>query len=79
MSSTVDNSNIRGNILMLSTLIITLILPLILIILSYIDIISGTSEYIYAFAVITSMIYIIGGTIWMFTQDLKDSKQLFDG
>ncbi|WP_024792169.1 hypothetical protein [Candidatus Ruthturnera calyptogenae] len=79
MSSTVDNNNVRGNILMLSTLVVTLVLPLALIILSYIGIISGTAEYVSAFAVITSMIYIIGGTIWMFIQDSKDSAQLSDG
>ncbi|QKQ24257.1 hypothetical protein HUE58_03735 [Candidatus Ruthia endofausta] len=79
MSSTVDNSDVRGNILMLSTLVVTLVLPLALIILSYIGIISGTAEYVSAFAVIASMIYIVGGTIWMFTQDSKDGEQLSDG
>ncbi|MBW5289027.1 MAG: hypothetical protein Rpha_0571 [Candidatus Ruthia sp. Apha_13_S6] len=64
---------------MLSTLVVTLVLPLALIVLSYIGIISGTAEYVSAFAVITSTIYIVGGTIWMFSQDSKDNEQLFDG
>ncbi|MBW5290225.1 MAG: hypothetical protein Rsou_0696 [Candidatus Ruthia sp. Asou_11_S2] len=79
MSSTVDNSGVKGNILMLSTLVVTLVLPLALIILSYIGIISNTAEYVSAFAVIASMIYIVGGTIWMFAQDSKDSGELSDG
>ncbi|SMN17437.1 hypothetical protein CRYPA_1698 [uncultured Candidatus Thioglobus sp.] len=79
MSSTVDNSGVRGNILMISTLAISLVVPLALIILSYIGIISGTAEYIAAFGVIASTIYIIGGSIWMFSQDAKDGKNLADG
>ncbi len=79
MSSTVDNSGVRGNMLMLSTLVVTLVLPLALIVLSYIGIISGTAEYVSAFAVIASMIYIVGGTIWMFVQDSKDGGELYDG
>ncbi len=79
MSSALDNSGIRGNILMLSILVVTLVLPLTLIVLSYIGIISGTAKYVSAFAVIASMIYIVGGTIWMFIQDSKDGGQLSDG
>ncbi|MCH9646443.1 MAG: hypothetical protein K0U08_07360 [Proteobacteria bacterium] len=79
MSSTVDNSGARGNILMISTLVVTLVAPLALIILSYIEIISGTAEWIAAFGVIASTIYIIGGSIWMFSQDVKDGQNLADG
>ena len=71
MSSTVNNSGARGNVLMISTLA--------LIILSYIEIISGTAEWIAAFGVIASTIYIIGGSIWMFSQDVKDGQNLADG
>mgnify|MGYP001571404944 CR=1 FL=1 len=79
MSSTVDNSGVKGNILMIGTLAVTLVVPLALILLSYIEIISGTAEYIAAFAVIASTIYIVGGSIWMFSQDAKDGKNLADG
>ena len=79
MSSTVDNSGLRGNILMLGTLVITLVLPLALILLSYMEIISGTGSYIAATAVILSTIYVVGGAFWMFSQDAKDGKNLADG
>ncbi len=77
--SNVDNSGVKGNILMLSTLVVTLVLPLALILLSYIGIISGTAVYIAAFAVIASVLYIVGGGAWMFYQDKKDGEQLADG
>ena len=76
--SNVDNSGVKGNILMLSTLVITLVVPLAVVLLSYIGIISGTAQYIAAFAVVASMLYIIGGTIWMYIQDGKDGE-LADG
>jgi hypothetical protein len=79
MSSTVDNSSLRGNILMISSLAVSLVAPLALIILSYIEVISGTAEYIAAFGVVASTIYIIGGSIWMFLQDVQDGKNLADG
>ncbi len=79
MSSSVDNSSLRGNILMISTLAISLLAPLALIILSYTEIISGTAEYVAAFGVVASTIYIIGGSIWMFLQDAQDGKNLADG
>lgn len=79
MHSTVDNSAKAGHILLLSILLATLIAPLALIILSYLDIISGTAQYIAALAVIASAIYIIGGGIWMFIQDKKDGELLADG
>ncbi len=79
MSSTVDNSGVRGNILMLGTLVVTLVLPLALILLSYIGIIEGTATYIAALAVVLSAIYIIGGAFWMFSQDAKDGENLADG
>ncbi len=79
MSSTVDNSAKKGHILLLSTLVVTLVLPLALIILSYMKIIEGTSQYISAAAVIAATVYIIGGTILMFTQDKKDGEMLADG
>jgi hypothetical protein len=79
MSSSVDNSSLRGNILMISTLAISLVAPLALIILSYIEVISGTAEYIAAFGVVASTVYIIGGSVWMFIQDAQDGKNLADG
>jgi uncharacterized membrane protein len=42
-------------------------------------VISGTAEYIAAIGVIASTIYIIGGSIWMFSQDAKDGHNLADG
>ena len=72
MSSTVDNSAKKGHILLLSTLVVTLVAPLALIILSYMEIISGTAQYIAAFGVIASMIYSVGGSILMAVQDKKD-------
>ena len=75
----VDNSAKRGHILLLSTLVITLVAPLALILLSYTGVISGTAEYIAAFAVVASSIYIIGGGILMAVQDKKDGKMLQDG
>ncbi|MDB2590279.1 hypothetical protein N9345_02550 [Candidatus Thioglobus sp.] len=79
MSSSAENSSLRGNILMISSLVVSLVAPLALIILSYIGIISGTAEYIAAFGVVASTIYIIGGSIWMFLQDAQDGKNLADG
>jgi hypothetical protein len=79
MNSTVDNSNKKGHILMISSLVISLVAPLALILLSYTEVISGTAEYISALAVIISSIYIIGGTIWMLSQDVVDGKNLADG
>ncbi|HIB28683.1 hypothetical protein [Candidatus Thioglobus sp.] len=78
MSAT-DNSTKKGHILMVSTMAVTLIAPLALIILSYIGAVSGTAEYVAAFGVIASTIYIIGGSIWMFSQDATDGKNLADG
>lgn len=79
MSSTVDNSAKKGHILLLSTMVVTLVLPLALIILSYMNIISGTAEYIAAAGVIASSIYIIGGGLLMAFQDKKDGETLSDG
>jgi len=61
-----------GNLLMLGTLSVTLIFPLALIILSYLNIIEGIAMYIAAMAVIFSAVYIIIGSTWMFWQDSKD-------
>jgi len=79
MSSSVDNSSLRGNILMISALVISLLAPLALIIISYTEIISGTAEYVAAFGVVASIIYIIGGSVWMFLQDAQDGKNLANG
>ena len=79
MNSTVDNSAKKGHILLLSTMAVTLVAPLVLILLSYMEIISGTAQYIAAFGVIASSIYIIGGGIWMAIQDKKDGEILADG
>ncbi len=69
----------RGHILLLSTMVVTLVAPLALIILSYMEIISGTAQYIAAFGVIASFIYIIGGGFLMAFQDKKDGEMLADG
>ena len=79
MSSTVDNSAKKGHMLLLSTMIVTLVVPLALIILSYMNIISGTAQYIAAAGVIASSIYIIGGGLLMAFQDKKDGETLSDG
>jgi hypothetical protein len=79
MSSTVDNSAKKGHILLLSTIVVTLVVPLALIILSYMNIISGTAQYIAAAGVIASSIYIIGGGLLMAFQDKKDGETLSDG
>ena len=79
MSSTIDNSAKKGHILLLSTMIVTLVIPLALIILSYMNIISGTAQYIAAAGVIASSIYIIGGGLLMAFQDKKDGETLSDG
>ena len=79
MSSTVDNSAAKGHVLLLSTLVVSLVVPLVLILLSYMGIISGTAEYISAFAVIGSVLYLFIGGIWMYVQDKKDATTLTDG
>ena len=79
MSSTVDNSAKKGHILLLSAMIVALVVPLALIILSYMNIISGTAQYIAAAGVIASSIYIIGGGLLMAFQDKKDGETLSDG
>jgi preprotein translocase subunit SecF len=62
---------------LVSTLIITLLLPLTLIILSYLKIIDGISlgMVMTAIAVILSSIYIFYGTILMAVQDKKDKDE----
>ena len=57
-------------------LAITLVLPVALILLSYLDIISGLAQYVAAIAVIAAGVYIVGGGILMFVQDGKDGKAL---
>jgi hypothetical protein len=69
-----SNDSKTGNLLFLGTLSITLVLPLALILLSYLEIISGTASTIAAFGVILSAIYVVGGGIWMFIQDKKDGE-----
>jgi len=49
-----DNSTIKGHFLLLTTLAITLVLPVALILLSYLDIISGLGQYVAAIAVIAA-------------------------
>ena len=79
MSSTVDKSAKKGHLILLSPMIVTLVVPLALIILSYMNIISGTAQYIAAAGVIASSIYIIGGGLLMAFQDKKDGETLSDG
>ena len=74
-----QDKEINGNILLMGTMLITLVLPLALILLSYVEIISGTADYLVAFAVISSAIYIVGGGIWMGLQDKIDGKNLKNG
>jgi hypothetical protein len=75
MNSVVDNSTGKSHILLLSTVVVTLAL----IILSYIDVISGIAQYIAAVSVIASSIYIIGGGFLMAFQDKKDGNTLSYG
>ncbi|SFV55570.1 hypothetical protein MNB_SUP05-5-370 [hydrothermal vent metagenome] len=67
-----DNSTLKGHILFWGTMSIIFVIPLLLILLSYVNIISGTADYIAAYGVIASFVYIIGGGIWSFIQDKKD-------
>jgi hypothetical protein len=69
-------TELKAHLLFLGTLTIMLIIPLALIILSYTGVISGTADYIIAFAVVISFIYIIGGGIYSFIQDGRDAKEL---
>ena len=71
-----DNFTAKGHFLLLTTLAITLVLPVALILLSYLDIISGLGQYVAAIAVIAAGLYIVGGGILMFIQDGKDGKAL---
>ena len=66
-----------GHLFLVSTLIITLLLPLTLIILSYLKIIDGISlgMVLTAIAVILSSIYIFYGTILMAVQDKRDKDE----
>lgn len=66
------NNALSGHINLIATLFVSLVLPLILILLSYLDIISGIGNFITAFAVIATIVFLIGGGIWMFIQDKKD-------
>jgi hypothetical protein len=40
------------------------------------EIISGTAEFIAAFAVIASALYSVGGGIWTVIQDKKDGENI---
>ena len=66
-------TELKSHLLFLGTLTIMLIIPFALIMLSYLEIISGTADYIIAFGVIASSTYIIGGGILSFIQDKKDA------
>lgn len=63
-----------GHLFLVSTLLTTLVLPITLIILSYLKIIDGISlgMILTAIAVILSSVYIFYGTILMALQDKKD-------
>lgn len=65
-----------GNLLLISTMFITLLVPVSLILVSYLDIIDGLffGHIITALAVIISSIFIIFGGLWMYTQDKKDGN-----
>ncbi len=69
-----DNSTISGHIKLIGVLVVSLVLPLAVILLAYLGIISGIGDIIVALAVILSIIYIVGGTIWSFSQDKEDGK-----
>jgi hypothetical protein len=71
-----DNSAKTGHINLILTLAISLVAPLALILLSYTGVISGTAEFVAAFGVIGSAIYIIGGGILIATQDKKDGENI---
>jgi hypothetical protein len=70
-----QTTELKTHLLFLGTLTIILIIPLALIILSYTSVISGTADYVIAFAVIASFVYIIGGGIYSFIQDSRDGKK----
>lgn len=69
-----NNSEKTGHLYLIGTLVVSLILPLLLIIFSYMGIISGVGDFIIAIAVILSGAYIIGGTVMSFMQDGEDAK-----
>ena len=69
-----ENSPGKGHFLILMTLAVTLFLPLIIIILSYNDIINGISEFSIKMAVFASAAMIVGGTLVMMVQDKKDGE-----
>ncbi len=69
-----NNSEKTGHLYLIGTLVISLILPLLLIIFSYMGIISGVGDFVIAIAVILSSVYIIGGVVMSFIQDGEDAK-----
>ncbi len=74
-----ENNTLNGHIQLLSILAVGLVLPLALILLSYAGVISGLGNYVVAFAVIASIVYVVGGGIWMFFQDKADAKTMENG
>lgn len=74
MSNIHNNSAKSGHINLILALIVSVVLPLALIMLSYTGVISGTASFVAAFGVIGSSIYIIGGGILSAYQDKKDIK-----
>lgn len=69
-------TELKAHLLFIGTLAIVLIFPLALIMLSYFEIISGTADYVVAFGVIASSVYIIGGGGLSFFQDKKDGESM---
>jgi uncharacterized membrane protein len=69
-------SNLSGHILMMSVMTLTLLLPLAVILGSYMDMLDGQSigMFITSVAVVFSGIYIIGGNILMAFQDKEDGQ-----
>jgi hypothetical protein len=68
------SNSTSGNLLLISTIALTLLIPVSLILLSYLELINGTllGHIVTAVAVITASAFIIVGGIWMYVQDKKD-------
>lgn len=63
-----------GNTMLISTIFLTLLLPLFFIMITYLKIIDGIQlgYFITAFAVVASSLFIVVGGLWMFIQDKQD-------
>lgn len=70
-----SKKELEGHLYLIGTLFVILIAPFLLILLSYLEIISGTAGYVAALGVLGTGAYIIGGWILTVIADKEDGQR----